>query len=1522
MEFDDRALPLTRGQLDIWLAQETGHSGPEWQLGVLVRFDGTVERDLLEQAIRHVVREAEPARAAIFEVDGQVFQRAVDYPDVEVAFYDVSDSRHPVQEARETALSIQRTPMPLGGPLFKFALFQTWDDEFYLFGCFHHITIDGSGITLLANRIATVYAAIVSDAPIPPAFFGSLQDLVRCELEYEASSDYLEDQAYWTRNLPPESGPNNRSPQAAGEVDAYSPSAPVRLDPVVVRQVQELSHVWNMPRSSIITAACALLVRGWCAEGPEVVLDFPVSRRVHPESKTLPGMVSGVVPLVLRVSPGSTVAGFCEHVDTRIREALQHQRFPVYALERKAHPRGQGQLADRVSVNFMPSKMTMDFAGVEASAAFTNPGQVGDFGLIFSGAGDQLFLSTAGAGGPFSNFDVSDLARRLERLLVAMTADPGRRLASMDVLDEGEHVRSEGWGNRAELTQPVSTPVSIPALFAAQVARTPEAVAVTFDDRSMTYRELDEAANRLAHVLAGEGVGPGQRVALLLSRSAEAIVAMLAVVKTGAAYVPIDPAVPAARVGFVLGDAAPIAAVTTAELRPRLDGRDLAVIDVHDLGDPATGSHPSTPLPGPAPDDVAYLIYTSGTTGTPKGVAIPHRNVTRLLETLDADLELAGQVWTQCHSLAFDFSVWEIWGALLYGGRLVVVPDSVVRSPEDLHTLLVAEQVSVLSQTPSAFYALQSVERLLPEQADQLKLEAVVFGGEALEPKHLGAWLDSHPGSPRLINMYGITETTVHASFREILGGDVDSAVSPIGVPLAHLGFFVLDGWLQPVPAGVVGELYVAGAGVAYGYVGRSGLSASRFVACPFGEPGTRMYRTGDLVWWGADGQLLYVGRADRQVKIRGYRIELGEVQAALSELAGVEQAVVIAREDRPGDKRLVGYVTGTADPAEIRAALDERLPAYMVPAAVVVLDALPLTVNGKLDTRALPAPEYQDVDRYRAPADAVEEILAGIYAQVLGLERVGVDESFFELGGDSILSMQVVARARAAGVICRPRDIFVEQTVAGLARVAVVADGAADLIDEGVGPVVATPIMCWLQGVTGPVDQFNQTVVAQAPAGVSEADVVMVLQAVLDRHAMLRLRVDDDGAGGWSLEAPEPGSLDARRCLHTVEVLSEAAVTEARSRLNPAAGVMVSALWVTDTNQLVVIVHHLAVDGVSWRILLEDLNIAWAQHRGGQQVVLPAPGTSFARWASLLAEHARSPEVVEQAQVWRQIAATPTALAAVQPAVDTYVSAGNLSVQLDVETSRLLLGEVPAAFHAGIHEILLIAFALACAEFLGTGGAPIVIDVEGHGRQEDLAADVDLSRTVGWFTTKYPVSLALGGLSWAQVVAGEAGLGELIKDAKEQLRALPDGLSYGVLRYLNSEVDLAGSDPPIGFNYLGRLGAAAAEVSGDMWRVCEDGLSLIDASARLPMPLAHTVELNAGTVDADTGPYLYAGWKWAPSALDHAQVSRLSRLWFDALAGICAHVQGGGGGLTPSDIAAGLSQQQIDELQRQYADS
>ena len=611
---------------------------------------------------------------------------------------------------------------------------------------------------------------------------------------------------------------------------------------------------------------------------------------------------------------------------------------------------------------------------------------------------------------------IETLIERLQRVLTAMTFDPTQRLSALDVLDGDERARLDELGNGAVLTRTASPAVSVPVLFAEQVARSPEAVAITCGGRSWTYREVDEASNRLAHLLVGQGAVPGQSVALLLERSAQAVVAMLAVLKTGAAYLAIDPALPAARIEFMVKDAAPIAAVSTAGLRARLDGCDLPIIDVND---PAVDTHPSTALPASARDDIAYLIYTSGTTGVPKGVAITHHNLIHLAESQPVGLP-AAQVWTQCHSYAFDFSVWEIWAALLGGGRLVVVPEEVASSPDDFHALLIEQQVNVLTQTPSA------VAALAPQGLESV---ALLLGGEACPAEVVDRWA---PGRV-MINAYGPTEITVYASMSAPL--TPGSGAAPIGAPVSTAAVFVLDEWLRPVPAGVVGELYVAGRGVGVGYIGRAGLTASRFVACPLGGSGARMYRTGDLVCWGADGQLRYLGRADEQVKIRGYRIELGEVQAVLAGLDGVEQAVVIAREDRPGDKRLVGYVTGTADPVKARSRLVERLPAYMVP-AVVVMAALPLTVNGKLDKRALPAPEYQDADRYRAPASPVEEILAGIYAEVLGLERVGVEESFFDLGGDSLSAMRVIAAINTSlGIHLAVRVLFDAPSVRSLSQ-------------------------------------------------------------------------------------------------------------------------------------------------------------------------------------------------------------------------------------------------------------------------------------------------------------------------------------------------------------------------------------------------------------------------------------------------------------------------------------------------------
>ncbi|SKH62683.1 D-alanine--poly(phosphoribitol) ligase, subunit 1 [Mycobacteroides abscessus subsp. bolletii] len=1539
-------IPLSFAQARLWFLDQLQGPSPVYNMATALRISGALDVDALGAGLADVVARHESLRTQ-FRATGGVPQQVV-VPAADAHFgWDVVDATGwTTSQLREAIGEAARHTFDLSNEIPLYArLFRITGDEYVLAAVVHHIAADAWSITPLVTDLGVAYVSRRAGhapgwAPLAVQYVdytlwqrAEFGDFADGDSRIAAQLDYWQDALAGMPErveLPTDRPYPSTADQRGSTMAVQWPAA-------LQEQIARVAREHNATSFMVLQAALGVLLSK-LSGNPDVAVGFPIAGRRDPALDELIGFFVNTLVLRLDLSGDPTVAELLAQVRARSLAAYENQDVPFEVLVERLNPTRSLTHHPLIQVALGWQNVPGQDNGSSGSGLALGDLEVTPMDADTQTARMDLSFSLAehrtrngepaGIGGTvefrtdvFDPASIERLLGRFELVLTAMTADVESRLSSIDVLDPTEHARVDSMGNRALLEQRAINPVTVPALFADQVARTPETVAVTCGGHALTYRELDDAANWLALRLSSAGVVPGGCVALLLERSSQAIVAMLAVLKTGAAYLAIDPVMPSARIEFMLGDAAPMVVVTTSGLAGRFDGREMSVIDIDELADVDDAEMEiihSPANPGPEPDDIAYLIYTSGTTGVPKGVAVTHHNLTHLARSTPEQLP-ANQVWTQCHSYAFDFSVWEIWAALLGGARLVVVPESIVSSPEDFHTLLVRECVNVLTQTPSA------AGTLWPEGLDSV---ALLLGGEACPGEVVDRWAPGHT----VINAYGPTEITVYASMSAPLAAG--SGAAPIGAPVSTSALFVLDEWLRPVPVGVVGELYVAGEGVACGYLGRSGLTSARFVACPFGAPGARMYRTGDLVSWRPDGQLQYRGRADDQVKIRGYRIELGEVQAALSALSDVSQAAVIAREDPPGVTRLVGYVTesvnGVIDPDRLRNALANRVPGYMVPSAIVVLEALPLTVNGKLDIRALPAPEYQDAERYRAPADAIEETLAGIYAQVLGLDRVGVDDSFFDLGGDSILSMQVVARARACGVVCRPRDIFVEQTVARLAQVVGVVDEDSGSVDEGVGPVTATPIMRWLRDVEGtgaPTDQFNQTVVIQAPSGATESDVEMVLGALLDRHAMLRLRVEN-----WMLQVPEQTLTTP--CLRSVEVLTDAELLAARARLNPAAGQMVSALWVASTGQLVLVIHHLAVDAVSWRILLEDLNIAWGQHRHGQPVALPKAGTSFARWAALLEEYAYDTDVVDQADRWRRVLATSAALPAACPELDTYAGAGHYAASLDVETTRALLGAVPAAFHAGVQDILLIGYALALTEFLGVT-LPVGIDVEGHGRVEDLGgcvAEIDLSRTVGWFTTKYPVALAVSGnpgrsagkLRWDQVVAGDPVLGAVIKDAKEQLRSLPEGMTYGLLRYLNSDVDLTGAEPTVGFNYLGRLGSAGAvrpESHDQLWQVSPDTAEVAAAVTALPMPLAHTVELNASTTETEDGPSLCAAWTWAPSVLDEVQAARLSRLWFDALAGICAHVRSGGGGLTPSDIVpARLTQHELDDLARDHA--
>ena len=758
-------------------------------------------------------------------------------------------------------------------------------------------------------------------------------------------------------------------------------------------------------------------------------------------------------------------------------------------------------------------------------------------------------------------------------------------------------------------------------------------------------------------------------------------------------------------------------------------------------------------MPAPAPDDLAHLIYTSGTTGVPKGVAISHHNVTQMLDSLDAGLP-PGQVWTQCHSYAFDFSVWEIWGALLHGGRLVVVPESVAGSPEDFHAVLVAEQVSVLTQTPSAVAALS------PEGLGSV---ALLIGGEACPAEVVDRWA---PGRV-MINAYGPTETTVYASMSAPL--TAGSGVVPIGSPVSGAALFVLDGWLRPAPAGVVGELYVAGAGVGVGYVRRAGLTGSRFVACPFGGPGARMYRTGDLVRWGADGQLRYFGRADEQVKIRGYRIELGEIQAALAGLDGVEQAVVIAREDRPGDKRLVGYVTGTAEPAEARGALAERLPAYMVPAAVVVLEALPLTPNGKLDTRALPAPEYQEVDGYRAPVSPTEEILAGIYAQVLGLERVGVDDSFFDLGGDSLSAMRVIAAINTGldthlGV----RAVFEAPTVAQLApRIGEGSGGLPPLVAverPAVVPLSFAQSRLWfLDQLQGPSPVYNMAVALRLSGRLDGDALGAALADVVGRQESLRtLFAAPEGIPRQLVvpaERAEFGWQVVDAAGWPADRLGEALGAVARHSFDLAAEIPLRATLfrvADDEHVLVAVVHHIAADGWSVAPLVADLGVAYASRCAGRApgwAPLPVQYVDYTLWQrAQLGDLADSDSpIAAQLGYWEQaLAGMPERLVLPTdrpyPAVADYRGA-SVAVDWPAELQQRVRG-VAREHHATSFMVIQAALAVLLSEIGATSDVAVGFPIAGR-------RDPALDELVGFFVNTLVLRVDLAGdLTVAELLA------------------------------------------------------------------------------------------------------------------------------------------------------------------------
>ncbi|WP_139801931.1 amino acid adenylation domain-containing protein, partial [Mycobacterium angelicum] len=1018
-------IPLSFAQSRLWFIDQFQGPSPVYNMVVAVRLSGQLDADALGAALSDVVGRHEALRTVFPAVEGIPQQVVVPAERAGSGWQVIDAAGWPESQLAEAISAVVRRPFDLATetPL-RATLFRIAADQHVLVAALHHIAADGWSVTPLSRDLGVAYASRRAGAA--PGWAELPVQYVDYALWQRAQFGDLTDGhgpiaaqlAYWEDAL---AGMPERLVLPTDR--PYPPVADYRGATVAVdwpaqlqQHVARLAGEHNATSFMVIQAALAALLAKISASS-DVAVGFPIAGRRDPALDELVGFFVNTLVLRVDLAGDPSFAELLAQVRRRSLAAYEHQDVPFEMLVERVNPIRSLTHHPLVQVMLawqnIPGQLADPAAGMSFGDLQVTPmpveTQVARMDVTFSLAEHwDASGAPAGIGGTvefrtdvFDATSIETLIGRLERVLVAMTADSAARLSSVDLVDQDEHAGLDELSNRAALTEPVGPPVSIPVLFSAQVDSTPESVALVCGERTWTYRQLDQAANQLSHLLIDHGAGPGAVVALLFARSAEAIVAVLAVLKAGAAYLPIDAALPTARIGFMVSDTAPVAVLTTDELAQRLDGLGVPVIDI---GNAAADTQPDTAPPAPDADNIAYLIYTSGTTGVPKGVALTHAGVADMVATRVERLAITAQSRVlQFAPLAFDASVGNLWSALLTGATAVIPGDAQAIPGAELTDFMTRQAVSHALFTPSAL-------DVLP--AGELHGVTLSVGGEVCTTE----LVKRYGTVTALMNEYGPTETTVDVAITTAL--QVGSALPPIGPPVSGAALFVLDGWLRPVPTGVVGELYVAGRCVAVGYWRRPGLSASRFVACAFGGPGQRMYRTGDLVRWRPDGQLEYLGRADEQVKISGYRIELGEVRASLAGLDGVDQAVAIVREDRPGNQRLVGYITethsGTVDPAQVRAALAERLPSYMVPVAVVVLEALPLTVNGKLDRRALPAPEYTAVE-YRAPESLTEEILAGIYAQVLGIERVGVDDSFFALGGDSLSAMRVIAAINTA---------------------------------------------------------------------------------------------------------------------------------------------------------------------------------------------------------------------------------------------------------------------------------------------------------------------------------------------------------------------------------------------------------------------------------------------------------------------------------------------------------------------------
>jgi len=1520
--------PLSFAQERLWFLAQMDPDSPFYHIAGVVRMEGRLHEALLEQALNESIRRHEALRTTFINVNDKVMQRIEQHCAIRLMLTDLSalPAHSQTGEMKKIELAEAARPFDLEqGPLLRARLVKLAEQRHLLLMTMHHIISDGWSLGLLIEEVSGFYETFSQGQPsAKPELSLQYADFACWQRERMRDGLYAEQLSYWTQRLAsaptllelPTDRPRPSELSYRGAGHSFT------LNAELTGALRQLSRATDTTLFMVLIAAFNVMLQR-CSGQDDLCVGYPVAGRNRKDIENLIGFFVNTQVLRSDLSANPSFTGLLSQIKTNILAAQNHQDLPFEHVVEALRPERTLSHAPLFQVMFAFQNAPM--AGLQLPGVRFTIKEA----EINAAKFDLLLTVTNGLENLQCRFDYSSdlfdeasvirMSGYLQRLLAGIVRQPEARISELPLLGEAE------W--RLIMTEWNDSKAGYPhypylhGIIERQVLQTPEAIAVVFENERLSYAELNTRANQLAHYLLAQGIGPDRLVGVCLERSERMVIALLGILKAGGAYLPLDPDYPRERLAFMVNDAAPSVVLTEKHW---LDHHEFGASRVLCL-DTEWAKRADADVGNPAitimPEHLAYCIYTSGSTGQPKGVGVPHQGILNRLQWMQDEYRLDdGDRVLQKTPYSFDVSVWEFFWPLMTGARLIVARPGDHKDSFALIDTIIREQVTTVHFVPSMLHAFIDT----PGVEKCTSLKRVICSGEALPADCVARFRQKCRAG--LHNLYGPTEASVDVSFWACLPGRAETAI-PIGRPIANTALHILDRHLNPVPPGTPGELHIAGIGLGRGYLNRPGLTAEKFIANPYdqaadGQQGGRLYKTGDLARYRADGAIEYLGRIDHQVKIRGFRIELGEIEARLLSHAEVREAVVIACEDRQHDKRLVAYVVGTVKSDVLKAYLADVLPDYMIPAAFVTLDAMPLSANGKLDRKRLPQPgmEQPANNHYEEAQTPVEKILADIWREVLAVSRVGRHDNFFELGGDSILSIQVVSRARRAGIVISPKQLFQYQTPAGLAAVAGKAGEIAAEQGAVSGHVALTPIQQWFfeQALDNP-HHWNQALFLETSPELRPDILEAAFNHLAAHHDMLRVRFNrQDGEWRQYLPADQTRAVFERVDLSGVSEQDQAARLESaasvqQARINLSEGPLLRAVWFDlgqeQAGRVLIVIHHLLVDGVSWRILLDDLATLCRQLMGrqlmaGQTPALAAKTSSFKYWAEQTIDRVRSGDLALDARYWLNQDYDGVADLPVDQAGggNRLAMEEELTVMLTEAETAALLQDAPGAYGMKTDELLLTALALTLRAW--TASEAVLIDLEGHGR-EDISSDLDVSRTVGWFTTLYPLVLN---------VSGHAGLDEALKSVKEQLRAIPmKGMSYGLLRYASPDRQLRAqlasrSKAQVIFNYLGQFDTAMASDAPFGLSSESTGLSCAPDGLR-----GHEWVIVGSVSDGR----MRLGWRYSRERYRRDTIAGLTEQYARRLRAIIAHcTEPGAGAYTPSDFPlAALTQADLDGM-------